>query len=107
MKKGILYFFAGVGITLCLAIIWSFKSPADAPVSYTVVNLYGGPGRYAVTANTDGIAEELKFDKGVSDPQVIIQITSKMDAKGYNLDHFTMGLNGSSPTYSLIFKKKP
>ena len=107
MKKTITFTLAALVITACISCIWAFRTANDPPASYSIVNLYGGPGRYAVLANSDGIAEELKFDKGISDPQVIIQITSKLETKGYTLEHYTMSYSNLIPNYSFIFKKKP
>ncbi len=107
MKKGILFIIGTLLVTSSISVIWAFKTVPDQTGSYTAVNLYGGPSRYAVFANSDGIAEEMKFDKGISDPQVIIQITSKMETKGFILEHYAMSYSNLNPIYSFIFKKKP
>ena len=102
MKKGILYFFAGIGITLCISFIWAFKSPADAPGSYAAVNFMKGADRYAVFAYSEGNPEEVKYDKGTPEPQIIVQITSKLEAKGYTLQNYAVDVAGCY----FIFKKK-
>ena len=102
MKKRILYFLAGVGITACIALIWAFKSPVDQPGSYAAVNFMKGADRYAVFAYSEGNPEELKYDKGTPDPQVILQITAKLEAKGYSLQNYAVDQAG----FYFIFKKK-
>lgn len=102
MKKGIVYFLAGVGITVCISLIWAFKSPTDLAGSYASVNFMKGADRYAVFAYSEGNPEELKYDKGTPDPQIILQITLKLEAKGYSLQNYAVDPSG----YYFIFKKK-
>ncbi len=103
MKKGILYFLICVSITTCISLIWAFRSAPDQPGSYAAVNFMTGTERYAVFAYSQGSPEEVKYDKGTPDPQIIVQITTKLEAKGYSLDHYAVDQAG----YFFIFKKKP
>ena len=106
MKKTILYIAVGVLSTFFIVIIWAFRSTSDQPSgSYASVNyIINGSTRYAVFAYSDGNPEETKFDKGPSDPQIIVQITDKMEAKGYILEHYAVN---SGTGYYFIFHKKP
>ena|ERR1022692_1679849 len=106
MKKAILYSSSGIILTLCLTMIWAFRATNDQPTgSYASVNyIINDPVHYAVFAYSDGNPEETKFDKGPSDPQNIVQITNKMEAKGYILEHYAVN---SGVGYYFIFHKKP
>ena len=81
MKKALFYPAMFLTITVCSLLIWAFKSVPDEPSTFAAVNFMKGADRYAVYAYSEGSPEEVKYEKGEPDAQIIVQINAKMEAK--------------------------
>jgi hypothetical protein len=102
MKKPLLYFLAGILLTVSVSMFMAFRAKSDVAGTYASVKLLHDANMYAIFAYSEGNPEEIKFDKGKSDPEMIMQVTNKMEAKGYTLEHFIANATG----YDFIFRKR-
>jgi hypothetical protein len=112
MKNPVLYFMAGIILTISISVLWAFTvKPAEEAKGYAVADFY-----YATTlldkfkkiniTYNDGTTEELKYDQAALAPDIIIMVSNKIEAKGYTLQQTDMTGVKDMLYNRLVFKKK-
>jgi len=110
MKKQVLYFVAGIFLTLSVFSFWAFKKDKSESVggSYTVVELHEVMGNNVNTkfVYADGKSEEKKYKKKTLS-EGTLEVLSEMDALGFTYCSNYLSLyQGETNGVYLIFKKK-
>jgi len=108
MKKQVLYFAAGIFLTLSVFSFWAFKKDKSES-GYAVVELHEGSGNSINTRfiYAEGKSEEKKYKK-MALSEGSLQVLNEMDVLGYSYSgNYAIALtNGETNGIFMIFKKK-